>query len=152
MTPCCGRSSGFFVIRLLRTGDGRWWIAIGAAVGLALTNKWLVPLLVLALGVSLVVVGPRWVLRTWWLAAGVAVALVISAPIVIWQAAHGFPLLTVARGISDVDGSENRVLFIPLQLMYVSPVLVPVLVAGFLALWRDRRFRASPCPTRCCAR
>jgi hypothetical protein len=34
------------------------------------------------------------------------------------------------------------VLFVPLQLMYLSPVLVPVLVAGFLALWRNRRFRA----------
>jgi hypothetical protein len=133
---------GFFAIRLLRTGDGRWWIAIGAAVGLALTNKWLVPLLVLALGVSVVVVGPRQVLRTWWLAAGVAVALVISAPVVIWQATHDFPLLTVARGISEVDGSENRLLFLPLQLLYLSPVLVPLLVAGFLALWRDRRFRA----------
>jgi hypothetical protein len=49
---------GFFVIRLLRTGDGRWWVAIGAAIGLALTNKWLVLLLVLTLGASLVAVGP----------------------------------------------------------------------------------------------
>jgi hypothetical protein len=133
---------GFLVIRLLRTGDGRWWIAIGAAVGLALTNKWLVPLLVLALGVSMVLVGPRQVLQTWWLAAGIVVALVISAPIVVWQAAHGFPLLTVARGISGLDGSENRLLFVPLQLLYLSPVLVPVWVAGFLMLWSDRRFRA----------
>lgn len=33
-------------------------------------------------------------------------------------------------------------MFVPLQLLYLSPVLVPVCVAGFLALWRDPRFRA----------
>jgi Dolichyl-phosphate-mannose-protein mannosyltransferase len=133
---------GFLMIRLLRTGDGRWWMAIGAAIGLALTNKWLIPLLILALGMSLLMVGPRPVLRSWWLAVGVAVAVVVSAPVVIWQAAHHFPLLTVARGISDSDGSQNRLLFVPLQLLYLSPVLVPALVAGFLMLWRDRRYRA----------
>ena len=135
-------SVGLFMVRLLRTGDGRWWLAVGAAVGLAMTNKWLVPLLVLALGLSLLAVGPRAVLRTWWLAAGVAVALVVSAPVLVWQAAHGFPLLTVARGISDADGAENRVLFVPMQVLYLSPVLVPVWVAGFVVLWRDRRFRS----------
>jgi 4-amino-4-deoxy-L-arabinose transferase-like glycosyltransferase len=132
----------FLVIRLLRTGNCRWWLAVGAGVGLALTNKWLVPLLVLALGASLLAVGPRAVLRSWWLAAGAAVAVVVAAPVLVWQAQHGFPLLTVARGISETDGAANRALFVPMQLLYLSPVLVPVWLAGFVALWRDRRFRS----------
>ena len=132
----------FFVVRLLRTGDCRWWLAIGATAGVAMTNKWLVPLLVVAWVGSLLAVGPRSVVRSWWLLGGAALAGVLCAPIVIWQAAHGFPLLTVASGISSSDGSENRLMFVPLQIIYLSPVLVPVWIAGFVVLWRNPRYRS----------
>lgn len=87
-----------FVIRVLRTRDPRWWLAVGAAVGVCLTSKWLVPLLLAAVGVSLLVVGPRKVLWSRWSVAGGLVAVAVAAPVVLWQAANGFPLLTVARG------------------------------------------------------
>jgi 4-amino-4-deoxy-L-arabinose transferase-like glycosyltransferase len=132
---------GLLVLRLLRTRDGRWWVPIGAAIGVGLENKWLVLLLVSVLGIGVLAVGPRAVLRSGWLAAGVGVAVLLAAPVVVWQAAHDFPLLTLASGISAGDGTENRILFVPMQLVYLSPVLVPVWIAGMVRLWRDPRLR-----------
>lgn len=128
---------GWLVLRTLRTRDGRWWLVIGPVAGLALLNKYLVVLLFIAVLVGLSAVGPRSVLRSRWLPVGVLLALIVAGPNLWWQAAHGWPQLTVASGISADDGAENRVMFVPLQLLQLSPFLVPVWVAGLVRLWRD---------------
>ncbi|MGH4015476.1 MAG: ArnT family glycosyltransferase [Pseudonocardiaceae bacterium] len=111
---------GLLVLRVLRSGNGRWWLAVGAAVGVGLLNKWLVLLLVAALGASVLAVGPRRVLRSGWLAAGVGIALLLAAPTLVWQASHGWPQLTVATGISAPGGKPY----------YAVPVLLVLVAAG----------------------
>ncbi len=131
----------WLALRLLRTGDGRYWVPAGLVVGVGLLNKYLALLLVGALFVALLLSPSRRLLRSGWLAAGIAVAAVVVVPNVWWQAAHDWPQLTVARGISSDDGTENRVLFVPMQLLQLSPFLVSFWVAGLVRLWRRPELR-----------
>ncbi|MDX3355995.1 glycosyltransferase family 39 protein [Streptomyces sp. ME01-24h] len=131
----------WLVLRLLRTGDRRLWLAVGAALGVGMQNKYLVALLAVALLAALLATGPRLVLRGPWPLAGAAVALAMALPNLWWQAAHGWPQLTVAGGISADDGAENRVLFVLQQIVFLSPLFVPVWIAGGLRLWRDPALR-----------
>ncbi|MEU1805620.1 glycosyltransferase family 39 protein [Streptomyces sp. NPDC019937] len=137
------------VLRALRTGDGRRWWAVGAAAGIGLLNKYLVVLLLVVLVAAVLAVGPRRTLRGGWWVAGAAVAAAPALPNVGWQAAHGWPQLTVAGGISSDDGAENRLMFVPQQIVYLSPLFVPVWIAGWRRLWRDPALRRpAPCPWR----
>ncbi|WP_410662506.1 glycosyltransferase family 39 protein [Amycolatopsis sp. lyj-84] len=132
---------GLVFLRLFRIGDGRWWLAIGAVAGIGMESKWLVLLMIASIGLAVLAVGPRTVLGSGWLPVGILLALALAAPGFVWQMAHDLPMLSVAHGISVDDGAENRILFVPMQLLYLSPVVVPVWIAGALRLWRDPELR-----------
>ena len=129
-------------MRALPAG-GPTWLAVGAVAGVALQNKALPAFLLAAVVAALVVVGPRARLLDRYALAGGAVALVIWAPHLAWQAAHGWPQLALSRAIAAGSSgtSEPWWLLLPYQLVLVGPLLVPVWAIGWWRLARDPALR-----------
>ena len=77
--------------RALATRNGLWWLGAGAAIGLALDSKYTVVLPGAGLFLWLLATraGRGWLRTPWpWLAAGIA--LLLFAPVLSWNAAHGW--------------------------------------------------------------
>lgn len=124
------------VVRMLRCAQPRWWVPIGLVSGLAVDNKLTVGILLGAIAVTLPAVGPRAVLRSWWLPVGAVLAVLVALPTIAWQVVQGFPQGRVASTIAGDDGFTDRVLFVPMQLVLLGPLIVPLCVAGVRALAR----------------
>ncbi|MEV6807714.1 glycosyltransferase family 39 protein [Streptomyces sp. NPDC051132] len=132
----------WLLIRMVRTRDTRLWWAIGVVVGVGLTAKYLLVLLLLCLGAAVLVSGPRWVFRTWRFPAAVGVAVAIASPVLIWQITHGLPQLEMSAALSKALETLSRSTFVPMQLLLVGIFLSPVWIAGLVALLRRPEWRA----------
>ncbi|WP_246522513.1 glycosyltransferase family 39 protein [Neoroseomonas terrae] len=133
--------------RLWRTGDGRWWLAVGAFAGAALLSKYTATLLGLGI-VAWLVLDPtmrRWMLR-WQLWAGGAVAVVAFAPVVLWNAGHDWASFAKQGGRAGdwQAGQALRYLgeLLGSQVGLATPLVFVFCVAGVAAAargwWRGR--------------
>jgi hypothetical protein len=135
----------YLVLRMLDSGDPRWWLAIGLATGIASEAKWTIWVLAAALVAGLTVTRQRRLLRSRYLLLGVVIAAALAAPDLIWQAAHGWPNLQVFRALQSAAG-HNRAVYWPAQVIYTGLALTPVWVAGLVWGLRSdaaRRFRPA---------
>jgi hypothetical protein len=116
---------------------------VGLVAGIGLQNKMLVAFLLVGLAAGILIAGPRAVLRSPWPWAAAAIMLILLAPNLVWQAANGWPLLALSAAIAAGSSgtSEPWYVFLPFQLVLVSPLLVPVWAAGLWRLARDPRLR-----------
>ena len=133
------------IVRILRTGAQRLWLAVGLVAGLGLFDSDLVAFLMLAVVVGIAIAGPRRVLASPWLYVGGAIAVAMWAPYLVWQGTHGWPELTVARSIANGGSgtSAPRWAIVPEQLELASVWLTPIWIAGLIRLLRSPALRAS---------
>ncbi len=117
------------LLKLLAGGDRRLWLGVGVTTGIGLENKDTLLFLGAGLAVGLVV-ARRWdIVRSPWAWAAIGIALVGWAPNLAWQAANGWPQLTMASQISQY-AADNRAQVVPLLWLFTGPVLFPVSAAG----------------------
>jgi dolichyl-phosphate-mannose-protein mannosyltransferase len=131
----------FFLAKVLETGRGEWWLAVGAAAGCALLSKYTAMLFGLAIVIWLVAV-PK--LRHWftspWLYLGGLVALALFAPVVLWNAEHQWVSFIKQLGRARIE--DFRPVFIaelvPTQIGFATPLVFILGAMGLHAMaWRN---------------
>lgn len=131
------------VIRLLTTQDARWWLAIGAALGLGLETKYSIVFFIAGIVFGLLLTPERRQLRSGWFWAGVGLALVLFLPNLLWLVQHDFIAYRFLQHIHARDVAEGRADgFLKDQILYGANLFaVPVWIAGLIASFRSTRYR-----------
>ena len=133
----------YLFARLLRTGEPRWWLGIGAAVGAGLEIKFTMFTLALGLAVGTLATPLRRQLGTPWPWLGAGVALLLLAPNLVWQAANDWPTLEFLHNqTAEVAAEESPLTFLGETLLLVGPPALPLCLGGLWVLWSRVRYRA----------
>ncbi len=140
----CWVLTAFFVLRLLKSEDARWWLAIGTTIGLGMMTKYTMGFFAIGIVVGVMATKSRRYLASKWLWFGVALSILVFLPNLIWQAQHHFVSLDFLKHIHERDIRWGRTKdFLPGQLK-LTLLSVPVWIAGlyfYLIAPAGRRFR-----------
>lgn len=133
----------YFTIRLLKSGNPRWWLAIGAVVGLGLQTKYSIVFFVAGILGGVVLSSARRYLKSGWFWGGIALALVIFLPNFLWLLRHDFISYHFLQHIHTRDVGQGRTdSFLADQvLICINVFAVPLALTGLLFYFRDQRYR-----------
>jgi 4-amino-4-deoxy-L-arabinose transferase-like glycosyltransferase len=127
--------------RLIRTGDGRWWLGIGLCCGLSFCSKYTAVLLAGAIGFWVLAVpeARRW-LNRWEVYAAAATGLACASPVLLWNAAHGWVSLAKQGGRASDWNPAGSVRFLSELLVGQVGLATPgVFALGCLGIWQACR-------------
>ena len=118
------------------SGDPRWWVVAGVAIGLGLDSKY-TGVLLAAAPVIWIIGLRRWsVLRSPYLWIGAALAVTLLAPVVVWNAGHGWASFAKQGGRTESwaprQMGQHLLELIGGQIGLATPIIVVLFAAG---LW-----------------
>jgi hypothetical protein len=94
----------FLAVRMVRTRDTRWWIAIGAVAGVGLLNKHTVLFALVMIVGGLLCTSDRALLANRWALLGGALAALVWLPNIMWQWSNGLPVFEMSASIRENNG------------------------------------------------
>src|ERR1700751_2160685 len=132
----------FFLAKVLETGQGAYWLAVGVAVGFALLSKYTALFFgpAILIWVAVVPKQRRWLLSPWPY-LGAVVAFAIFAPVILWNADHQW-----VSFLKQISGRARMEVFrpgymgelTPTQIAFATPFIFILGAMGLHALSRRK--------------
>jgi uncharacterized membrane protein len=131
----------YFLLRLINSNDGRYWLGFGALAGIGLETKYSIALLVAGMLIGLALTQQRKRLADWRLWIGLLVCGAIALPNFLWQLWRGFPFLEHLHHVaaSNRDVVRKPVDFLLDQMLIMEPLTAPLWIGGVAWLFFGRQ-------------
>ena len=130
----CWGGLAFTLLRLIKTGNPKLWLAFGAIAGVGLQNKYSIIVFASALIAGILLTRRRRILFTPWILAGGAIAFLIFLPNLIWNVQNDWPFIELLHNIratgKDVLLPPHKYLL--QQVLMLNPVSFPFWFSGLL--------------------
>jgi hypothetical protein len=136
--------TSYLMVRLLRSNDARWWLAISASIGFGFMAKYGMAFYLAGIIGGILLTDARRFFRSKWLYLGIALCVVICLPNLIWQMRHHYISLDFLHDIHARDVRIGRTKYFLPQQLEITTLAFPLAIAG---LWfyffaaNGKRFR-----------
>jgi 4-amino-4-deoxy-L-arabinose transferase-like glycosyltransferase len=142
--PLIWAGCAWLLVRMIRTGNTRLWLAFGVLAGLGLLNKYTMVMFGLGVVAGLLLTPARKLLWNRRCLLGGAVAFLIFLPNLVWLIQHDFPMLELLANIraSQRNVSLTSLQFVLQQVVLLNPLTLPLWLAGLGYLFFNREGRA----------